>query len=150
MALGDEPLNHGDHRTDLLGGAGTDVGVFDAEAVHDVDKSVGARGGHLLGRHPTLVGALDDLVVDVGEVLGEGHLVAAVGKPAADDVEGEEGAGVADVDVVVDGGAAHVHADLAGNEGFEVDLGAPGGVVELHGLVLLLGRGGVFVGVEAV
>ena len=60
-----------------------------------------------------LVGAVDDLVVDVGDVLDEADVEALPLQVAADHVEGQERARVADVDVVVDRRAADVHRDLA-------------------------------------
>ncbi len=63
--------------------------------------------------------ALDDLVVDVGDVAHVGDIVAGGHKPAVHHVERHHHAGVADVAVVIDGHAADVHAELArfhGNE----------------------------------
>ena len=108
----DEALDERDHLGDLLRGAGAYVGVHDPEAVHGVDERVGVERRDLGGRLALLAGALDDLVVDVGVVLDERHLVAAEGEVAAHDVEGEKRARVADVDVVVDGRATRVHRDL--------------------------------------
>ena len=57
--------------------------------------------------------ALDDLVVDVGDVAHVGDAVADAPQPALDDVERHHEARVAHVAVVVDGDAADVHADVA-------------------------------------
>ena len=54
-------------------------------------------------------GALDDLVVDVGEVLDELHLEAAIDQVAANDVHGDEQPRVADVGVILGRHATHVH-----------------------------------------
>ena len=75
--------------------------------------------GDLVRRDTALPRPVDDLVVDVGEVAHEAHLVAEEAQVAVDDVERDQGAGVADVRAVVDGDAAHVHADLAGNQRLE-------------------------------
>ena len=68
---------------------------------------------------PFSAGALDDLVVDVGDVAHIGHVVAARPQPAADHVEHHHHARMAEVAVVVHGHAAHVHAHLAGFDGRE-------------------------------
>ena len=138
MALLDERLNHGDHGRYLLRGTGANVGRLDAEALHDLDERVGVLGRDRGGLHTALVCALDDLVVDVGQVLGERDVVAALDEPAADDVERQERAGVADVNLVVDRGAADVHGHLAGHNRLELDLAVQRRVVELHGACLSL------------
>ena len=61
-----------------------------------------------------LSGALDDPVVDVGEVLHHPHPVAALGEVPADHVEDQGAPGVAHVGEVVDGHPAHVQAHRAG------------------------------------
>ena len=133
VALLDEALNHLDHRGDLARGTRANVGVEHVQAMHLLDEGVGELRGHLLRRAALLVGAVDDLVVHVGEVLGEGDLVALVGEVAADDVEGQKRAAVAHVDLVVDGGPAHVHADLARLDGLEFLLLVRLAVVDEHG-----------------
>ena len=132
VALLDEGLDQADHGADLLGGLGAHGRVLDAGAAHVLDEGVGVLRGHLGGAAALLVGLLDDLVVDVGDVLDEGHLVAAPLEVAADDIEGDEGARVADVDAVVDGGTAHVHAHLAGLARGELLFAARLRVVDLH------------------
>ena len=137
----DQRLDHADHGADLLGGTGAHIRVEHVGGAHDADELVGELGGDLLGGATLLVGAVDDLVIHVGEVLSERDLVAARDEPAADHVEADEGAGVADVDVVVDGGAAHVHADLALLNGTEVLFLVSGAVVDFHGYLLRGGAG---------
>src|SRR5215207_2794800 len=58
------------------------------------------------------MGAIDDLVVDVGEVLDVPHLVAAMLEVAADHVERHQGHSMADMCAVVGRHPADVHADL--------------------------------------
>ena len=55
--------------------------------MHLLDEGGGELLGHLGGRAALLVGAVDDLVVDVGEVLGERDLVPLEHEVAADHVE---------------------------------------------------------------
>jgi hypothetical protein len=82
---------------------------------------------------PLLVGAVDYLVVHVGEVLGEHDLVALVDEVSTDHVEVQERARVAHVDLVVDGGTAHIHADLALADGLELLLAMRLAVIDEHG-----------------
>ena len=132
MALVDQDLDHLLHGVDLAGGARADVRVEHAQAVHLLDEGLRELVGHLGGGAALLVGAVDDLVVHIGQVLGEGDLVALIGEVAADHVEGQEGAAVADMDLVVDRGAAHIHADLARLDGHELFLAMVLGVVDQH------------------
>ena len=136
MALLDERLDHGDHGADLLGGARTHIGIEHVGGAHNADKLVRELRRNLGGGTALLVGALDDLVIDIGEVLGECDLVAARDEPATNHVKADERAGVADVDVVVDRGAAHVHADLSGLDGLELFLFMGSAVVDTHSLLL--------------
>ena len=65
------------------------------------------------GIHSQLLGARDDLVVDVGVVDDVPHGVAAPLEVAPDDVEDDGGHRVADVRAIVDGDAADVDANAA-------------------------------------
>ena len=72
-------------------------------------------------------GVADDLVVDVGDVHDVVDGDALLAEEAAEDVDVEEGAEVADVAVVVDGGAAAVHAERGRADGGEgLDFSAEG------------------------
>src|SRR5690606_5174179 len=70
----------------------------------------------------------DDLVVHVGVVADDGHLVARSLEPTGDGVEGHVGPRVAQVAHVVDRRPADVHADLARLEGDEFFLAVGQGV----------------------
>ena len=85
-----------------------------------------------LARDALFVCALDDLVVHVGEVLHERHLVAAVLEIAAQHVEHDDRARVADVDVVIHRRAAGVHTHLAGLDRHELFLLHGHGVEQFH------------------
>ena len=69
--------------------------------------------GDFLHGSTLFLALLDELIVDVGDVGDIDDLVAAVLKVTAQGIEDDERAGVADVDIVVDGGAADVDAVLA-------------------------------------
>ena len=66
-----------------------------------------------LGGNPLLIGALDNLIVDIGKVLDKCHLIPPVLQIPAKGVEDADGPGVADVNQVIDGGTADVHLYLA-------------------------------------
>ena len=63
---------------DLARGARAYVGVLDVEAMHLRDKGSGVLLGELRGGPALLVGAIDDLIVHVGEVLGKGRTRGAI------------------------------------------------------------------------
>ena len=129
---GEEPLDEVDHARDHRGGHRAHRGILDTERTHSRDERRRVLLGDLRGTAAFFVGAVDDLVVDVGDVLDEADVVPFVLEVAPDHVEREERARVADVDVVVDGGAAHVHRDLALLARNEVFLGASERVEDAH------------------
>ena len=92
------------------------VRLLDAERrrvlIHGPNEARGQRVDWLV----ILGGAPDDLVVDIGDVSHIRDAVAARAQPAAHHVERDQEAGVPKMQVVVDGHAAHVHADLAWHE----------------------------------
>ncbi len=113
---------------DDVGGTGGDelLDEFD-DLVHRFDGTdVVARRQHAQGFHvlaeqgglahaendPVLtvaLGAFEQRVVDVGDVLHVVDVVAGVAPDAVDQIEGQVGGGVAEVRGVVGGDAAHVH-----------------------------------------
>ena len=112
-----------EHLTDVLGGAGLVRGRLDAQRgdvlVHGQRHLVGELADGDAALHRTA----DDLVVDVRDVAHIGHAIAAGLEPALHHVERHHHAGMADMAEVVDGHAAHVHADLTGrhrNEGLNL------------------------------
>ena len=74
----------------------------------------------------------EDLVVDVGHVAHEGHVVATMREPAAKDVVDERRPQVPDVRRRLHRGSADVHADRAIGDGAEVTERLGPGVVESH------------------
>ncbi len=77
------------------------------------------------------LGALDGLVVQVGDVDQVVHLVAAKFEVAAQQVGEDVAAALAQADAPVRGGPAGVHADLARLQGFEGACGTLHGVEEV-------------------
>ena len=101
---------------------------------HPIVLDIALGNGLIVG--PLFVGTADDLVVDVGKVLDEGHLVAAVFQIAAHDIEHADGSCVADVDVVIHGRSASVHLYFAGGDGDEFFFLSGEGVVDFHSELL--------------
>src|SRR5699024_3223629 len=86
---------------------------------------------------PTGLGRLvEDLVVDVGDVAHERHVqVVPVGQPAAQDVEGDAAADVADVRLALHGRPAQIDRGRAGDQWREITQGPGRGVeqTQSHG-----------------
>ena len=132
VAALDEVLHDVQNLLDMLGGAGLDGGLFAVET-GGVLEVLGLEAlGDLLHGGALFLSLFDELIVDVGDVGDVDDLVAAVLEVAAQGIEDDERAGVADVDIVVDGGAADVDAVLAGHLRHELFLLAGQGVEDLH------------------
>ena len=132
MPTVDELLHERNHIGNLARGARTHVGVEHAGRMHVVDERLGVLGGHFSRASTLFTCSFDDLVVDVGDILHERHFEAAPDEVAADHVEADKRARVADVDAVVHGRAADVHADLAGLLRLELNFLAQLSVVNLN------------------
>jgi len=117
VPLVDQGLDDGDDAADVVGGLGFHGRFGQPQAVHILVKGLDVAIGDRAVIDPLLVGAIDDLVVDVGVVADVGHVVAGIFQVAVDNVKDHVGAGMADVAVVIDGDAADVHAGLAGDQG---------------------------------
>ena len=118
----DELADDVDHRAHVLGCPGPEVGVGDVEAVHLGDEDLLETACQLGFGGPLFGGPGDDVVVDVGDVGHRCHVEPGPAQVADEDVEGERGAGVADVGGVVDGGTTPVHGGLPRIAGGELDL----------------------------
>ncbi|MDT4843544.1 hypothetical protein FQZ97_774780 [compost metagenome] len=131
-ALVDQGLDHLVHAGDVAGGARLGIRAQHAQArlvlVHGRDHALDQR----LERLAVLVGAADDLVVDVGDVAHVGQVVAALAQPAGDHVERHHHPRMADMAEVIDGHAADVHAHLVADQRLEVFLGLAQRVVDLQ------------------
>ena len=88
--------------------------------------------------HAFLVRLVDYLVVNVGEVLNELNLVAAVLEVTAQQIENDERTCVADMEVVVHSRTAGIHLYLARRDRNEFLLLTGQRVVEFHDFYLLL------------
>ena len=132
VALLHKRFDDGEDLADVLGGERVHGGGAHVQpgGVHAVFVDVFARNREVVGAF--LVRAADDLVVNVGEILHERDLHAAVFEIAAEHVEHADGAGVADVDEVVDRGAAGVNLRLARRDRHKLLFPARKGVVDFH------------------
>src|SRR5487761_1932702 len=120
------------HAVDEFRGAGLVIGFLHAQGrrvlVHVADEAL----SQLADAFPVLNSAADDLVVDVGDVAYVGDIEAGGAQPALHHVEYQHEARMAQMAVIVDSDAAHVHAHPARLDRDEILLAAGEGVVYLQ------------------
>ena len=99
MAGVHQPADGLDDGADFLGGAGVDVGAADVQRVHRLEEVANELLGQLGGFNALFLGALDYLVVHVGEVLDMVHLETEMFQISSKHVEGggDVAQGMADV-----------------------------------------------------
>ena len=119
MPLGDQLLDHGDHRADILGGARLEVGRERAQPAHVALVGVAGARGQRLDALVVVGRPHHDAVVDVGDVAHVGDARIAPLQQAIEHVERHDGARIADMDVVVDGRAADIHPHMPCIDGCE-------------------------------
>lgn len=91
-----------------------------------------ALGGNVVPRTALIVGAVDDLVVNVGDVRHQPHLETSIREVPAQNVVHQRGSAMAQVRRAVHGGATEINADharISQCEGFHA---LRGGVVEVQ------------------
>src|SRR3984893_10675628 len=103
-----ELRNKACHLFDVLSGADKN-GRLDIQCRAVVEKGLLVFGGVILDAQPFLGGFADYLVVHVSDVHDVAHCETALPKETAEDVDCDKSPEVADVAVVVHGGAASVH-----------------------------------------
>ena len=96
--------------------------------MHRVDHAVGQGGVDLT----VFVRPTQDLVVDIGDVAHVVHIITTVAQVPGNHIEGHQHPGMAQVAVVVNRHAAHIHAHLARLDGFELFLLLRQRVVDAH------------------
>ena len=114
----------------VLGGLRLDIGVEDTECLVAVGESCRHPLGQDLDALPGLDCGGDDLVLDVGDVADEGHLVTTPDQITADHVEGHGRAPMTDMWLALHRRPAHVDRDLPLVPGLERDDGAVKRAVE--------------------
>ena len=125
-------LDQRDHLGYVVSRMGDNLGTFKIERGHVLKESGLVFRAVLTDVEVCCRGVANDLVVDVGDVHDVTDIHADLLQVAAQHVDVDEGAEVADVAVVVDGGSAGVHAEVsavAGQEGFDAPCE---GIEEFH------------------
>jgi hypothetical protein len=115
----DEPVDQRDHLGNVTSGTGLDRGRQDAEGGVRFVEGPGLAGRQLPHGGVVVRGIDDDLVVDVGDVLDEGHVVTRGREPASEYVQRDRSAEVADVGGGLHGGSTDVHAHMTGAQRLE-------------------------------
>ena len=129
----DQAGDQGQHLGDVAAGPWRDVGREHAKGGGDPVVDPGPVLGDDERLQRVVAGGVDDLVVDVGVVADVQDVVAGGGQVAAEDVEHDDVAQVADVGLAVDRDPAQVDADPARVAGDERLLAPGERVVELQG-----------------
>lgn len=104
---------------DMAAGEGLDAGRQNIQGVHGLVEAVGIELRHLHGLQLFEAGFLGNLVLaligvvlqmtHVGDIAHIAHLVTDVLEIAEKDVESDGGAGVTQMGIAINGGAAHIH-----------------------------------------
>ena len=116
----------------MVGGLGNDARGFRIQRRH-----VFGEGGREAFGEGTNVFAifrrgLDDLVINISDVAGIRHLRVEALQQPVQHIKHHHRAGIADMDEVIDRGAAHVEGDAVGIQRNEVVLLPGEGVVQLE------------------
>ena len=142
VSILDDGRNHLDLLHDVTGGRRLDGGGQDVEHPHDIVEVIGVAlddlhrfdvfEARLLPDFVFAVIGVAREVTDIRDVPHVAHLVAEVKEIAEDHIEGQEGPDVAQVDVAVHRGAAHVHAHVGGVEGLKAFLLPAEGIADVQ------------------
>ena len=114
IALVDQSLDHIDHAVDLAGSSRVHGSRPDVQARHILLALLDISLGDHRGINSLFQSLLDDLVIDIREVGYIVYLVPLVFKIASHRIKYDHGTRIADVDQVVNGRTAYIHAHLAG------------------------------------
>ena len=121
VTLVDQLRNEIYHALEILRSLRLEVRSESVERTHVFPELKDVFSGQLLGRDTIFARALDDFVIDVGDVAGERDFVSDVLEITDDEVGDDCRACMTDVSEVIDSRSARVHADLlplAGDELF--------------------------------
>ncbi len=111
-SLVDQPLDHGDHLIDMIGGARLYIRTLIVERRHIGVELIGAArgdGGDILSARAR---GINDLVIDIGDVPHIGDLRIEPAQQPRQRIEHHHRARITDMGVVIDRRAAHIHADM--------------------------------------
>ena len=103
-----------------------------AELAHGLEPDGFALVGDIGPGTALAISAVDDLVVDIGDVRDKAHLEPSPGEIAAEDVVDQGGPAMAQMGWPVDRGAAEIDADLAWLAQGEGSHALGGGVIEVQ------------------
>src|SRR5439155_4114351 len=109
-----EALDELDHGIDVVGGANPVLGRLDAEGLTIIEEGLDEFLSVVANADTGGGSVSDDAIVDVGEIHYMIQAETTQLQETAENILKNEGAVLADVGVVVNGGAAGVHANFAG------------------------------------
>ena len=134
MAALDQILYNIQNFGNMIGSVGLHGGAAAVQPVAVLQIFGGKALGHFFHGHAFFVGLFNELIVNIGDVAHIDHLVAAPLQIVAQGVKHDQGAGVADVNIIVNGGAAHINAVFTGFHGHKFFFFAGQSVKDLHEL----------------
>src|ERR1035441_704780 len=112
MISSDKLFDHRNHGGNRFGRARDDMGAFDTKLVEIVQERSRIEVGDFLERLAGVTDFIDDAVFNVGDVYHVRDIESPVCEPAAQQIVEHERPQIADVNEVVHGRAAGVHADV--------------------------------------
>jgi len=108
FAVADESFDDGNHARDFFGDFGEEIRRKEIHVAAVFDELVNFTFGQRIPRNVVTVGAFEERIINIGDVLTVRDL-AALGAYVADEhVKDEEGVGVPDVSRIVGGDATYV------------------------------------------
>ncbi len=128
----DQPTDHVDDLVNLFRGLRVDRRRQRVQRLNFFHPGRDQPLSQVVGGDALLVGAVDDLVVDVGEVLRVPDGVSQVLEIPPDHVKGDGRHAMTDVRMVIDGNAADVHPHDVRLDGLEWLLATRHGVVNVE------------------
>ena len=126
-------LNQRDNVPDVLRSARMHVGALHAQRLRVLEILGNVLLSDGFHRGALLVGAADHLIIDIGEILHEGHVIAQMRKKAAQRIEDHERARVADMEIIVNRWAAGIDTHMAFPDRHKRLLFAAKRIVNVHG-----------------
>ncbi len=140
MAARDQLLDDVDHLGDVVGGARFNGRLQAAECCHILMELVGGLFRHrvdgVIQRQMRIVAQRPcvDLVVEIGDVAGVGHMAFAidVAQQPVKNIENDDRARIADMGEIVNRWSADIHAHIVGVDRHKFRLFACQGVVEFQ------------------